>query len=195
MSGAICFLMYALVSIDHIYIAILYGPLDLFIHTHTNIHQKLNITVVIPQCFTACHIYIYETVRYNLSPAEEEVVIWMIANYGLGNTVSVCNTIFTFPPTLAPDQRRRDLEAQLPGNMDAAIDVIMSNTMSSICKAMFRKKDSSAVITPPTGTCIRCRRDLVSSHVTRVNIYSTAGVKEARKYTLRCRQCTLMYRY
>ena len=132
-----------------------------------------------------------------LAPTEEEVVIWMIANYGLENTIATCKRLSQLPPTITPDQKRRSLEGQLPrdAHMDSAISVILSSSMSSACKTIFHKTDSRTVIAPPIGTCIRCRQNLVSSHVTRVNIYYTTGVEEADKSTLRCKHCSLMYRY
>ena len=144
-----------------------------------------------------CNCHLWCSLHETLAPTEEEVVIWMIASYALNNTISICNRLSQLPPTITTDKKRRDLEGQLPRDtpMDSAITVLLSSSMSSACKTIFRKTSPWSAIAPPTGTCIRCRHDLISSHVTRVNIYYTTGVVRADKYTLRCRNCSLMYRY
>lgn len=51
------------------------------------------------------------------------------------------------------------------------------------------------VLCPPTSICYECHDCLTKYHECDVRVYSTGGLRNARKYTLRCIKCSLLYNY
>lgn len=125
---------------------------------------------------------------------EEELAIWLIATRGIEHTIKVANVAHSIPDSLTTEQKITTLSTKTGvGKEDSLMKVILSRT--DVLAAIANFSDASPILGPPTGQCIRCKKSLTSSHSTNIRIYSMQGLSEGIKHTLRCKSCSLQYRY
>ena len=79
------------------------------------------------------------------------------------------------------------------GKEDSLVKVILLRT--DVVAAIANFSNASPILGPPMGQYIRWKKCLTSSHSTNIRIYSMQGLSEGIKHTLRCKSCSLQYRY
>ena len=122
-------------------------------------------------------------------------MIWFIAKHGVNKFLTMCNVLQAIPATLSTEQRTKLLTVHVTAETESSAALLMHRTDIANMISYSTSKDMQTIIAPPVKECIKCGKSLSTSHSTDVTIYSMKGAHNGKKYTLRCKTCTLMYRY
>ena len=138
---------------------------------------------------------------------EDHAMLWIFSKFGVSNVLRIVSAHSSLPKEGVTGTCRVD-----------AIRAFMSNTGSEThfrevelsliiqvlenCPRFLSSFESdrqashhSCLICPPTSTCYQCHDPLTKYHECNVRVYSTTGLQHAKKCTLRCVKCSLLYNY
>ena len=106
--------------------------------------------------------------------------------------------LHSLPKSLTKCQRESFLkQACANGISDSELDNICS-LLSTICIPSINDLSTTTlqhVMAPPTGICLECGENLVAYHTCDVKNYNCKEVYYAKKFTLRCAKCCVLYNY
>ena len=141
---------------------------------------------------------------------EDHSLLWLFSKFGVSDVLLVAAAVISVPKEGVTDSYRMDVVRRFlvtTGSTAAQISVlnlqqiiqVVSKFPTFLCSLeSIREANAhnvSCIICPPTSMCYSCRDPLVKYHECDVRVYATTGLKHARKCTLRCIKCSLLYNY
>ena len=132
--------------------------------------------------------------------SEDNKIAWAIAKYGCTNVINLCFALNTLPPSLTCHQRKTILNNVVQLGDDSDDDVanlthFLEHQCSTLLQALNSMPLNPHVLAPPVKSCYGCGSGLVSYHSCNVKVYTVNGIFHAHKYTLRCKECCILYNY
>ncbi len=128
--------------------------------------------------------------------SEDEIATWLVARYGVNEVQRLCTASSELPNTLTPFQRLRYFR-QFTGRRDDASFLcdLLDKFPTLVTVFSTRSTASPRILAPPAKQCALCCTNLVENHKCQVKVYTTSGVMQAEKVTLRCLKCSTTYNY
>ena len=131
--------------------------------------------------------------------SESECLVWMILKFGIQFTFRLIMCYNALPTSLTDQQKLSYLKgvvdpSETAGGISALLDILVSKC-PTVCAEMSQESIVPCVLAAPVSHCLECNDRLVSYHACKVGYYTTVGVKNADKVTLRCIRCQLFYSY
>ena len=129
----------------------------------------------------------------------DNILVWLIAKHGSTTIFSLMKALHSLPKSLTECQREAVLMQACPSGISNDDLKRVCTILSELCMNGFPMSMTTPqhthVMAPPTATCIECGDKLVAYHSCDVKYYSTKEVYYAKKFTLRCAKCCLLYNY
>ena len=128
---------------------------------------------------------------------ESAKICWLLAKYSIETVGKVCRSISSLPIGMTELQQCTAIAEE--GGITNAEATFLEDFVKEQCPSLLRvfndENECPLVLGPPTSVCYDCGSDLVSYHQCQVKYYTTLGVRKAKKVTLRCIECQLLYNY
>ena len=130
----------------------------------------------------------------------DAIFTWLIAQYGSKDLFSIMRLIEFLPKSLTKYQTITLLKLSCHGvteNELATIFTLLTEYCSDHLSNYSRPaaQDNVNVMAPPIGTCYECDSSLTAYHNCEVRYYTLTQATVAKKYTLQCTTCSLIYNY
>ena len=126
----------------------------------------------------------------------DNILVWLIAKHGSTTIFSLMKAFHSLPNSLTECQREAMLMQACPSGISNNDLKMVCTILSELCtNDLSTTPQPTYIMAPPTATCIECGDKLVAYHSCDVKYYSTKEVHYAKKFTLRCAKCCLLYNY
>ena len=130
----------------------------------------------------------------------DAVLTWLIAQYGSKELFSIMRLIELLPKSLTKHQTITLLKHSCRGvteNELATIFTLLTEYCSDHLSNFSQPAahDNVNVMAPPTRICYECGSALTAYHNCEVRYYTCTQATMAKKYTLQCTKCSLIYNF
>lgn len=134
--------------------------------------------------------------------SEDNKIAWAISKYGCTVIVSLSSALNNIPSSLTSHQRQRIIKDTIP-EIDSDDIADLSSFLEHHCRTLLQSLKTTSlppsttpqVIAPPVEACYSCGCNLVAYHSCNVKLYTVSGMCCAKKFTLRCKECRILYNY
>lgn len=129
----------------------------------------------------------------------DAIFTWLIAHYGSKDLFSIMQRIEDLPKSLTKYQAIALLKqsyGRITENDLATIFTLLTEYCSDhVSNHSEAVHDIVKVMAPPTRTCYECGSSLTAYHNCEVRYYTCTQATIAKKFTLQCTRCSLIYNY
>lgn len=138
---------------------------------------------------------------------EDHAMLWIFSKFGVSNVLHIVSALSSLPKEGVTGTCRMDAIRNFMsttgsdtnfGEVEVSLIVQVLEKYPKFLSSVERDRQAShhsCLICPPTSICLHCHDRLTKYHECNVRVYSTTGLRHAKKCTLRCVKCSFLYNY
>ncbi len=124
----------------------------------------------------------------------DEFFLWLCAKFGVGVILRLTSFYDSLPLNGLTQKQRLKLITDVFPNLANNLESILS-IIDGCQQASNLKHETQIILCPPIDECTSCKQKLVMYHQCLIRIYTTRGLRTAKKFTLRCKKCSILFNY